>query len=43
MSTRGTGSGDGGQKIAARNRKARLVFEVLETFEAGIVLKGPEV
>ena len=43
MSTRGTGSGDGGQKIAARNRKARHVFEILETFEAGIELKGPEV
>ena len=43
MSARGTGSGDGGQKIAARNRKARHEFEVLETFEAGIELKGPEV
>lgn len=27
----------------ARNRKARHEFEILETFEAGMVLKGPEV
>ena len=27
----------------ARNRKARHEFEILDTFEAGIVLKGPEV
>ena len=31
------------RKIIARNRKARHQFEVLETFEAGIELKGPEV
>ena len=43
MSVRGTGSGASGQKIAARNRKARHEFEVLETFEAGIELRGPEV
>ena len=29
--------------MVARNRKARHEFEVLETFEAGLVLKGPEV
>lgn len=32
-----------GRKIVARNRKARHDFEILETFEAGLVLKGPEV
>ena len=26
-----------------RNRKARHEFEILETYEAGLVLKGPEV
>ena len=31
------------RKVIARNRKARHQFEVLETFEAGIELKGPEV
>lgn len=31
------------QKIAASNRKARHQFEVLETVQAGIELKGPEV
>ena len=31
------------QKVAASNRKARHEFEVLETVEAGIELKGPEV
>ena len=36
-------SGDDGRKVAARNRKARHQYEVLETFEAGLVLKGPEV
>lgn len=34
---------DGGRKVVARNRKARHEFEILETFEAGMVLKGPEV
>lgn len=29
--------------MVARNRKARHEYEVLETFEAGIELKGPEV
>jgi SsrA-binding protein len=31
------------QKIVASNRKARHEFEVLDTVEAGIELKGPEV
>jgi SsrA-binding protein len=30
------------KRIVATNRKARHEFEVLETFEAGLVLKGPE-
>lgn len=32
-----------GNKIVATNRKARHDYEILETMEAGIVLKGPEV
>ena len=31
------------RRVIARNRKARHQFQVLETFEAGIALKGPEV
>lgn len=34
---------DSGRKVVARNRKARHEYDVLETFEAGLVLKGPEV
>ncbi|NIP57301.1 MAG: SsrA-binding protein SmpB [Gemmatimonadetes bacterium] len=34
---------DDGRKVVARNRKARHEYEILETFEAGLVLKGPEV
>ncbi len=30
-------------KIVAKNRKARFNFEILETFESGIELKGTEV
>ncbi len=30
-------------KIIATNKKARYEYELLETFEAGIVLKGPEI
>lgn len=30
-------------KIVAKNRKARFNFEILESFEAGIELKGTEV
>ncbi len=36
-------SREDGRKIVARNRKARHEYEILETFEAGLVLKGPEV
>ncbi len=35
--------GDGGRKVIATNRKARHEFEILDTWEAGLVLKGPEV
>lgn len=31
------------RKVVARNRKARHEYEILETFEAGMALKGPEV
>lgn len=34
---------DDGRKIIARNRKARHEYEILDTMEAGLVLKGPEV
>lgn len=34
---------ENGRKIVATNRKARHEYEILERFEAGIVLKGPEV
>lgn len=36
-------SGQEARKVVARNRKARHEFEILETYEAGIELKGPEV
>jgi SsrA-binding protein len=32
-----------GKKVVATNRKARHDYEILETMEAGLVLKGPEV
>lgn len=32
-----------GRKVVATHRKARYHYEILETFEAGIALKGPEV
>jgi len=32
-----------GRKLVATNRKARHEYEILETVEAGIVLRGPEV
>ena len=32
-----------GRKVVARNRKARHEYEILDTWEAGLVLKGPEV
>lgn len=34
---------EAGRKVVGRNRKARHEYEILETFEAGMVLKGPEV
>lgn len=37
------GAGDGGRKIAVRNRRARHEYHVLETIEAGLVLQGTEV
>jgi SsrA-binding protein len=36
-------SGPESRKIVARNRKARHEYEILETYEAGMELKGPEV
>jgi SsrA-binding protein len=37
------GTGERGIKIIASNRSARRDYEILETYEAGIVLKGSEV
>jgi SsrA-binding protein len=34
---------NGGRKVVARNRKARHEYEILETYEAGMVLRGAEV
>ncbi len=34
---------DSGRHIVGRNRKARHEYEILDTYEAGMVLKGPEV
>jgi SsrA-binding protein len=36
-------SKDEGRKVVARNRKARHQFDILETVEAGMELRGPEV
>jgi SsrA-binding protein len=36
-------SDDGGFKIVADNRQARFLYEILETYEAGVELKGTEV
>jgi SsrA-binding protein len=36
-------TGENGRRIVARNRKARHEYEILETFEAGMELRGPEV
>jgi SsrA-binding protein len=36
-------SSEDGRKVVATNRKARHEYEILERFEAGLVLKGPEV
>ena len=35
--------GEDGRKVVGRNRKARHEYQILDTYEAGIVLKGPEV
>ncbi len=35
--------GDKQRKVIASNRKARYEYEILDTFEAGMVLLGPEV
>ncbi len=32
-----------GRKVVARNKKARHEYEILDTYEAGLVLRGPEV
>ena len=37
------GRGEEGRKVVGRNRKARHEYEILDTYEAGMVLKGPEV
>lgn len=37
------GTAPAGRRIVADNRKARFNFEILETFEAGIMLTGTEV
>ena len=34
---------ESGRKVVATNRKARHEYEFLDSYEAGIVLKGPEV
>jgi len=39
----GKSAGDDGRKTVATNRKARYEFHILDTWEAGLVLKGPEV
>lgn len=33
----------GGHRVVASNRKARHEYEILDTLEAGLVLRGPEV
>ena len=37
------GGGEDGRKVVGRNRKARHEYQILDTYEAGMVLKGPEV
>lgn len=34
---------DDGRRVVASNRKARHEYQILDTWEAGLVLKGPEV
>lgn len=36
-------AGKDGKKIVARNRRARHEYRILDTWEAGLVLTGPEV
>ena len=36
-------SGGDGRKVVATNRKARREYEILDSMEAGLVLRGPEV
>ncbi len=36
-------TGEEARKVIARNRKARHEYEILETYEAGMELRGPEV
>jgi len=40
---RAAGAKAGGRKVVATNRKARFLYEILDTVEAGIALLGPEV
>jgi SsrA-binding protein len=42
-SSRGDAAQPAGKKIIARNKKARHEYQILESWEAGIVLAGPEV
>lgn len=35
--------GEDGRRLVASNRKARHEYEILDTWEAGLVLRGPEV
>ena len=36
-------SDESGRKVVGRNRTARHEYEILDTYEAGMVLRGPEV
>ena len=40
---RGSDGRAGARKVVVENRSARFDYEILETFEAGIALTGPEV
>jgi SsrA-binding protein len=40
---RGSEGRAGARKVIVENRRARFDYEILETFEAGIALEGPEV
>ena len=41
--TKTTAANKTGRKIIAENRRARFDYEILETFEAGLVLTGTEI